>query len=293
MTGFELINLRNDIQHYQDGLFILDIPTFSEGSIREAILNAVSHRDYRNAGSIFIRQFPRKIEIVSPGGFPAGITAENILNRQFPRNRRIAETLAKCGFIERAGQGVDRMFVESIKQSKPLPDFSDTDEYQVSLVLNGELQDVNFLKFLEKVGKEKSVSFGTNELLILNAINYNQKIAPTMLPILHSLVEQGVVEVVGKGRGTKYLLSRRFYTFIGKEGIYTRKRGLDRHEKKELLLKHLKSKGADGCKLTELTDVLPSCNKTQIKKMLQELKADKRIRLEGVTNAAKWHINQK
>jgi len=52
------INLRNDIQHYQDGLFIWDISTFNEMVIREAILNAVSHRDYRLGGSIFVRQFP-------------------------------------------------------------------------------------------------------------------------------------------------------------------------------------------------------------------------------------------
>ncbi len=45
-------------------------------------------------------------EIVSPGGFPAGITPENILWQQNPRNRRIAEVLGKCGLVERAGQGV-------------------------------------------------------------------------------------------------------------------------------------------------------------------------------------------
>jgi ATP-dependent DNA helicase RecG len=53
---WDLINLRNDRQHYQDGLFILDIPTFSEGTVREAVLNAVAHRDYRHAGSVFVRQ---------------------------------------------------------------------------------------------------------------------------------------------------------------------------------------------------------------------------------------------
>ena len=82
------INLRNEVQQYQDGLFVKQIPTFNERVIREAILNAVTHRDYRLAGSVFIRQFPRKLEIVSPGGLPVGITLENILNRQSPRNRR-------------------------------------------------------------------------------------------------------------------------------------------------------------------------------------------------------------
>ncbi len=52
---WKLINLRNDRQHFQDGLFIWDILTFNEGAVREAILNAVSHRDYRMAGSVFIR----------------------------------------------------------------------------------------------------------------------------------------------------------------------------------------------------------------------------------------------
>ena len=47
-----VINLRNDIQHFQDGLFIWNIPTFNEKVIREAILNAISHRDYRASGSI-------------------------------------------------------------------------------------------------------------------------------------------------------------------------------------------------------------------------------------------------
>ncbi len=55
------------------------VPTFSEIAVREALLNAVSHRDYRHPGSVFVRQFTRHIEIVSPGGFPPGITPDNIL----------------------------------------------------------------------------------------------------------------------------------------------------------------------------------------------------------------------
>jgi ATP-dependent DNA helicase RecG len=98
------INLRNDRQHFQSGLFVLDIPTFNERAIREAVLNAVSHRDYRLAGSVFVRQYPRRLELVSPGGFPAGVTQDNILWRQAPRNRRIAEAFAKCGLVERSGQ---------------------------------------------------------------------------------------------------------------------------------------------------------------------------------------------
>jgi ATP-dependent DNA helicase RecG len=115
---WQKINARNDRQHFADGLFIWDIPTFNEMVVREAVLNAMAHRDYRLGASIFVRQFPRKLEIVSPGGFPPGITPENILCRQSPRNRRIAEALSRCGLVERSGQGVNRMFEECIKESK-------------------------------------------------------------------------------------------------------------------------------------------------------------------------------
>ncbi len=141
---WELINLRNDVQHYRDGFFVWDIPTFGEMVIREAILNAVSHRDYRNPGSIFVRQFPRKLSVTSPGGFPTGITPENILWKQLPRNRRIAETFSRCGLVERSGQGANLMFEESIRHNKAVPDFSETDDYQVCITLSGEVRDPNF-----------------------------------------------------------------------------------------------------------------------------------------------------
>ncbi len=155
---WDKINLRNDLQHFQDGLFIWDIPTFNEKAIREVILNAVSHRDYREAGSIWVKQYPRKIIIASPGGFPSGITPVIMLWKQQPRNRRIADIFNKCGLVERAGQGADRIFEESIRQGKALPDFAHTDEHEVVLTLDGQIQDESFLRFLEKIGQEQ-ISF--------------------------------------------------------------------------------------------------------------------------------------
>ena len=55
---WRLINLRNDLQHFQQGFFVWDVPTFNERVVREAVLNAVSHRDYRHGGSVFVRQYP-------------------------------------------------------------------------------------------------------------------------------------------------------------------------------------------------------------------------------------------
>lgn len=130
---WKLINLRNDLYHYQDGLFMRDIPAFNETVAREALLNAVSHRDYYSQSSIFVRQYPDRILMTSPGGLPETVTVDNILDSQVPRNRRLAEVLERCGLVERSGQGIDRMFEECIRESKRVPDFSGTTQSRVSV----------------------------------------------------------------------------------------------------------------------------------------------------------------
>lgn len=285
---WELVNLRNDLQHYQDGLFMRDIPTFSEGAVRESILNAVAHRDYRHAGSVFIRQFPRRVEIVSPGGFPPGITQENILDRQLPRNRRIADALARCGLVERAGQGANRIFESCIREGKPLPDFTHTDAYQVSLTLHGQIRDLRFVKFLERVGQETQVSFDTHDLLVLDLVHQEMTVPSTLTPRLPRLVEAGVLDRIGRGRGARYLLSQRFYSALGQHGIHTRRRGLDREESKALLVKHLKSRADVGCQISELQQVLTARSREQIKRLLSELRKEGRARLVGGRRWARW-----
>ena len=286
---WKLINQRNDLQHFQQGLFIWDVPTFSERVVREAVLNAVSHRDYRHGGSIFVRQYPRRIEIVSPGGFPAGITPENILRQQNPRNRRIAEVLSKCGLVERAGQGFDRIFRECIQQSKPLPDFSHTDAYSVWLTLHGDIQDQEFLRFLEEIGREQVAAFGLDDLLVVDLVHREQPVPDDLKPRIGHLLDQGIIERVGRGRGVRLLLSRQFYRHIGQAGVYTRRRGLDRETNKELLLRHIQDNRKEGSQLRELVQVLPALSYVQVQKLLQELRIKGQIHKVGNTSAARWY----
>ncbi len=286
---WQTINLRNDEYQYQDGLFMLSVPSFNELVIREAILNAVSHRDYRHAGSVFIRQFPTKIEIVSPGGFPPGITVQNILWKQNPRNRRIAEAFAKCGMVERSGQGANRMFELCARESKHPPDFSGTDDYEVFLTLYGKVQDPRFLTFLEKIGLQRQISFDAADFITLDLINRDQKLPQWATKRLPDLFKSGVIERVDR----KLFLSRQFYEFIDKKGVYTRKRGLDRETNKQLLLKHIRDNQKSGSRLKELKDVLPDLTHNQIQTLLKEMKSDGLIHPQGQTNAAKWYPEPK
>ncbi len=247
---------------------------------------AIGHRDYRLGGSVFVRQFPRQMEIVSPGGFPPGITLENFLWRQAPRSRRIAEVFAKCGLVERSGQGLNRMFEECIKESKPQPNFSGTDDYQVSVTLRGEVQDARFLRFLERVGQERFASFTTRDLLALDRVHRDQSMPEEVRLRLPFLMEQGVIERVGRG---KYILSRQFYGFLGRKGVYTRKRGLDRETNKALLLKHIRDNHREGSQLQEFLEVLPALSRDQVQRLLRELKTDGLVHNGGRTKGARWY----
>lgn len=264
------------------------MPTFNDLVVREAVLNAVSHRDYRLGGSIFIRQYPRRIEVVSPGGFPVGINAENILWQQNPRNRRIAEVLGKCGLVERAGQGFDLIYRECIQQSKPLPDFSHTDEHSVWLTLDGSIQDPEFLRFLEQIGRERVAAFGLDDFLVVDLVHREQRVPDDLEPRVEHLLERGIIERTGRGRGVRLLLSRQFYRHIGKSGVYTRKRGLDRETNKELLLKHIQDNRKEGSPLRDLVQVLPALPYAQVQKLLQSLKISGKIHNVGNTSGARW-----
>lgn len=285
---WEQINLRNELFQVQNGLFRRQIRSFDEVVIREALLNAVTHRDYRLSGSVFVRQAPRMLVVESPGGFLPGIGPENILWKCDWRNRLIAETFERCGYVERSGQGVNLMFEESIKDAKLPPDYSGSDGHNVRLVLSGQVQDESFVRFLEKVGLETQQSFGTEDYLVLDHIRRRIRLPDTLKDRLPHLRQVGIIEKTRRGRAP-YVLSRRYYEFVGRRGEYTRRRGLDRETNKELLLKHITDNAAAGSRLSELRQVLPDLTRPQVQSLLAELKRERRIHVVGRTKGARWY----
>lgn len=86
---------------------ILEIPEFV---LREAIINAVAHRDYFERGAnIQVNIFDNRVEISNPGGLPKGLKPENFGKHSVTRNSLIAALLHRCNYIEKAGTGIQRM----------------------------------------------------------------------------------------------------------------------------------------------------------------------------------------
>ncbi len=104
------------------GLFKLRVPAFPLYSVREAVLNALTHRDYADPGEVLIRHTPREVVVSSPGGFVGGVTLENFLRHEpVARNRTLADALVRLRLVESAGMGRRRMWVQSLSLGKPAP----------------------------------------------------------------------------------------------------------------------------------------------------------------------------
>lgn len=158
----------NPLLHVNDMPRILDVPGFNEETIREAILNACVHRSFQMPGDILIKIYPDSFEITNPGGFPFGVNIGNILTvNSAPRNRILAETIEKTGLIERSGQGADIMFRNCVAEGKPLPDYSESDDYQVSLRVKAVIENPRLYIFLH----DWDVELNAFELLNLYYIN--------------------------------------------------------------------------------------------------------------------------
>jgi ATP-dependent DNA helicase RecG len=286
---WEVINNRNHRIPLQEGLFQREIYAFNEKTIREALLNAIAHRDYTIKNrSIFIKVSPQEFYIESPGGFLPGITPENILTKTAWRNRCIAETLEKAGLVERSGQGMDDIFENTIKEGKGLPDLSCSEESSVILTIPAQVKDKNFILFLEKVQSEKGIVFSLEDILELEKIREQQ--ATGTPAFKKKFLSLGVVEKIGKTSGSKYILSHKYYAFDKRTGVYTRLSGISRDKQKELIVRHLEKnkKGSRG----ELQDIFPELNPGDISNLLQELKRAKKVIRRGASKDGFWELSK-
>ncbi len=279
---------RNQITQMQEGFFTPEIPAFNEKVTKEIILNAVTHRDYKQPGSIIIKQSPQEFTIQSPGGFLPGVTPENIIRKSTPRNRLLAEALQHVGLVQRAGQGMDTVFEETIKEGKGIPDFSGTDKHDVVLTISAQVKNPAFLQYLERVINEKQVHLSLGDIVLLQEMESGD--ASPAKEEVQSFLDIGIVEQVGRTKGTRYMLSHNYYTSKNKQGEYTRLKGLSRDVKKQLILEHLR-KNEKGAHLDEFAAALPELSRQDISNMLQELKRNGFItKKSGNTRGTIWGI---
>lgn len=250
----ELYNRQfNSIHHLDTGLFEIEIPKIPKPVLREVLLNAITHRNYLMASSIFFKNYPDKIEVTSPGGFPADITPNNILTHSpVWRNRLISEIFQKIGLVRRAGLGVDRIYRYLLNCGKEPPVYVEEGS-EVSLIIYDRIDEdfAKFLNNLERTGKPLPL----NEMIILSALKSNAKITTDNAAkaiqginedakiVLNRMHQQRRLERGGTGRGTYYRLSSGLYDALGDSTGYVRNGDIERRRQKEMILEYLRNKG--------------------------------------------------
>ncbi len=180
-------------------------------AVREALVNAVCHRDYRLKGRrIEIRMFADRLEVISPGGLPGFMTIDNIIEEHFSRNPRIVAGLFQWGYIEELGLGIDRMIEEMTQAGQPAPRFKAT-PYSFTVTLSNA-QVRRATPAWEKTMNERqarALSYIREHGQITNR-DY-QQICPDVTPEtlrldLADLVNRGIILRIGAKKGTYYIM---------------------------------------------------------------------------------------
>ena len=172
-----------------------------EAAFREAIANALIHRVWDVDLQIRVSMFDDRIEVVSPGGLPSGITEDEYLSGKLSvlRNRNLANVFYRLGFVEIFGTGITRI-KQIYSEASVKPSF-EVSENAIQIVLPVYEESTNLTKDEKVVYK----------LLSRNMLKSMSEIAPYIsfgksktTKLLKDMEQKGVIAIEGKGKGTKY-----------------------------------------------------------------------------------------
>jgi ATP-dependent DNA helicase RecG len=201
------------------GLERQDWVQFPQGAVREALVNAVAHRDYTIRGEgIRIALFGDRMECYSPGRLPGHVTVQNIVAERFSRNETLVQVLADYGLIERLGYGIDRMMRQMADAALPPPEFRET-AAGFLVMLRGQIGDDRIDAAAIDTGEWRRMGLNERQIgALLHLAEHRritnsdvQELAPdvsaeTIRRDLADLVERGLLLKVGEKRGAYYIL---------------------------------------------------------------------------------------
>jgi ATP-dependent DNA helicase RecG len=235
------------------GLFKLRIPQFPIEGVREAVLNALAHRDYQSPGEILVRHSAKELVVTSPGGFVDGITPENILRHEaVPRNRTLANALVKLRLVESSGIGRKRIFRSALVYGKRRPEYS-TDGFSVTLRIFNQGAHEALAALIARLDAQ-GANVGLDELLVLDALRSQDFIdvseaarvlqmsredARRVLDEMSSPV-LGLIERRGYTAAATFYLAKGIAKELKGKAAYTKTRGLNPVRYAEMVREYLR-----------------------------------------------------
>jgi ATP-dependent DNA helicase RecG len=216
---YERFRARLQEEELMIGMQRIGLPEYAPGAFREAVHNALLHRDYARLGTVYVQWYAGRIEVSNPGGFVEGVRLDNLLVvRPRPRNPVLADAFKRIGLVERTGRGIDLIFEGQLRTGHRAPDYGRSDETGVTVVLAGGAADLAFARFVVEQGRAGK-ALALDDLLILNALQREepvdlkrvtgliQKPSAEALAQLDRLIRFGWLEERGRGDKRRYRLA--------------------------------------------------------------------------------------
>ncbi|MDO4486452.1 MAG: putative DNA binding domain-containing protein [Bacillota bacterium] len=288
----------NREQEMEVGLFRISIPDVDKRAFRESLVNAFCHRDYSMLGRVRVQLDDEGMTISNPGGFIEGVSISNLLYAEpHGRNPVLADALKRIGLAERTGRGIDRIYEGSLLFGRLLPDYSESTERLVKLFIPKSLPDKAFVKMITEEQKKTGHSLSIHYLLVLNCLKTNHRSTVSEIAeeinsdstrvkvAVESLVEMGLVEAKGTGRGRYYMLSSGVYKKSDNVVGYIRQTDIDKLRYEELIIKLAKNQGyVTRGSVAELLNLSPP----QAYRIILKLKNKGLLELKGKGKQAKY-----
>ncbi|MBK8170533.1 MAG: putative DNA binding domain-containing protein [Sandaracinaceae bacterium] len=249
-TSFAPFNVEEEVQA---GLFRVPVPRVDKRAFREAVANALAHRDYTRLGAVHVRLDDDALVVSNPGGFVEGVTRNNLLTTEpRPRNAALADALKRVGLVERTGRGVDLIYRGMLRYGRSQPDYSASNTTSVVLRMPAIGADLNFLRIVLEAENRRGAMLPIDSLIALaclrdqrrvtvdevaSAIQKDRTIAKSTL---EALIESGLAAPHGKTSGRTYTLAPKLYAQLDKKTEYTRQVGFDAIQQEQMVLSFLK-----------------------------------------------------
>ena len=293
----ELVNIDNPVQTIKEGLFHYEYPVFPVEALREALLNAFSHRDFTKPGPIMIKQFKYRLEISNPGMFIGGVTPKNILHHDpVARNRKLVELLQKTRLVNRSNMGVPRIFKNLLMEGKEPPEYYEDGETIKVIFPASELTAGfrNMIAYLTDKGHDPKV----DHLLIIHYLMRHRRMTlqdaqeicyqrpeRVMDEVMTELERIEVVKSIGKGRGRFFELTMTAHKMLVEGISYERDKTLDIEAIKVRVLSLLKERPLTNKEISRIGDL----TRNQVFKLMSDLRKEGQVECKGHGKSAKWY----
>lgn len=292
------ISVDNPVVTIESGLVHPEFSTYPQIALRESLLNAFGHRDYRMTGTIMLKQYNDKLVLTNPGNFIGGITPNNILHHPpVTRNNHLMDLLDRLKLVNRSNLGVSRIFRSLLIEGKEPPIYREVGA-NVELTFISSPLNKSFKSLVSGL-TEKGYSIDVDHLLILQHLMRHEEIDTLVAAeVTQRNVEQArellskmhhhfdLLESIGRGKGRYFRLSRSSYNFLAKNMKYERSLPLDMEAIKMRILTLLKNEKLTNKEIRNMTGL----NTKQVYRLIKDLEDDGVI-IEGIGAGTKYVLD--